>query len=93
MPHKVERLLSASAPVNDDSTFEPKAVLLVTAAEWRAAAIAKVGVEVFGLDEAQRDFLAQLNVKSAAYGQGEGGCRKRRIARAEIRNVVVTGET
>jgi len=88
-----QRSLSASAPVDNNSTFEPKAVLLVATADWWAAAIAKVGVEVFGLNEAQRDFFAHLNVKSATYGQSESGCRKRRIARAKIRNVVVASET
>ena len=52
-----------------------------------------MGVEVFGLDEAQRDFLVDLNVKPSTCGQGESGCRERGIAGAQIRNVGAAIET
>jgi hypothetical protein len=46
-------LLSATSPANDDSTLQPKAVLMVVlAADREATAVAKPGVEIFGLYEA-----------------------------------------
>ena len=46
-------LLSATSPANDDSTPQPKAVLMVVlAADREATAVAKPGVEIFGLYEA-----------------------------------------
>jgi hypothetical protein len=46
------RLLSPS-PTHDESTFQPKAVLIViVAADSKLAIVAKAGVEVFRLEEA-----------------------------------------
>ena len=55
------RYRRSATPPNDDSALQPKAVLIVIkGADGRVAVIAKAGIEVFGLDGAQGEFLVQL---------------------------------
>jgi len=66
-------LLGATAPRNHDSAFQTEAVLIViVGADIGRTAIAKASVEILGLDGAQGDLFAQLNVESPSCRHGEG---------------------
>jgi len=66
-------LVSGSAsPVNDHSALEPKAVLtVVVAAACKGTVIAKASIEILSLDEPEREFVIQLNLKAPACRQSE----------------------
>jgi len=59
-PRSTEGLLGgATAPRNDDSTFQSEAVLIrIIVADLKGALIAEAGVEILQLGRAQRDFFA-----------------------------------
>src|SRR6202043_1221897 len=60
------------SPLNDDSTLQPKAVLtVVVAADRQATVVAKASVEILSLDEPQREFPAQPDLKPPACRQGK----------------------
>jgi hypothetical protein len=63
---------TSTSPVNDDSTLQPEAVLIVVvAASRRSAVVAKAGIEILSLDEAQGEFLAHFDLKPSPYCHGE----------------------
>jgi hypothetical protein len=76
-------LVSVSAlPVNDHSALQSKAVLaVVVVADCQATVIAKASVQIFSLDEPEREFVTQLDLKAPACRQGESVLREGSPAR------------
>jgi hypothetical protein len=59
-------------PVNHYSTLQPKAVLtVIVVADSQGTVVAKASVQILSLDEPQRKFLAQLDLKTSTYRHGE----------------------
>lgn len=70
--HATLGINASTSPVDNDSTLQPKAVLtVVVAAGSQGTVVAKAGVEILSLDQAQGKFPAQLNLKTPTDRQGE----------------------
>jgi hypothetical protein len=70
------------SPTNHDSALQPETVLVVVLrADREDALIAEAAVEISDLDEANRNFIIQLDVKASARRQGESVLGKRGVIR------------